>query len=197
MPVPHMSRRVRQTIRCLTMATVSAAALLAAVPAANASSPTGTAESPQADAATRSSVSRSFTLPKGTTRADLSLGSFEAQVVKGSQYTITCTLTVWTPWYQSIGMPPRIFTQAETQCDSWVDSLSIRVELNRNGATAAVSDHQNFFSSSIATGTSAPCAEGLWVAQADGDIAYPPLFWPPTGDLSVGSHPLPISICSN
>ncbi|WP_338894443.1 hypothetical protein WBG99_00925 [Streptomyces sp. TG1A-60] len=176
---------------------MSAATLLAAVPAANASSPADLAGSAPADTTSRSSVSRSFTLPKGTTRASLSLGSFEAQVVKASQYTITCTLTVYTPWYVSLGMPPRIATQAETQCDSWVDSLSIRVELTRNGATAAVSDHQNFFSSSISTGTSALCAEGSWVAEADGDIAYPPLFWPPTADLSVGSHTLPISTCLN
>ncbi|MFF5361643.1 hypothetical protein ACFY4I_19955 [Streptomyces scabiei] len=87
--------------------------------------------------------------------------------------------------------------QAETTCSSWVTSLSIAVELTRNGATASVGDNQNTFSSSISVDTAAPCAEGSWVAHADGDIIYPPLFWPPSDDISVQSRALPVSICRN
>ncbi|CBG70949.1 conserved hypothetical protein [Streptomyces scabiei 87.22] len=197
MSLPHMPRHVRGTVRCLTMAAVSTAALLAAIPAANASSPTDAAASARAGTTGRSSVSRSFTLPKGTTRATLSLGASKAEVVKAPQDTITCVLTVYSPWFTFVGGTPRIATQAETTCSSWVTSLSIAAELTRNGATASVGDNQNNFSSSISVDTAAPCAEGSWVAHADGDIIYPPLFWPPSADLSVQSRALPVSICRN
>ncbi|WP_416975867.1 hypothetical protein [Streptomyces sp. 4F14] len=174
---------------------MSAAALLVAVPAANASSPAGAAESVQTVPAS-SSVSRTFTLPKGTTRATLPLGSSRAQVIKKAEDTITCTLTVWTPW-TTLGANPRIATRAATSCTSWVLSLSIRVELDRNGQTASLSDHQNAFSSFIETGTDTACSLGTWTAEAVGDIAYPPPFWPPTGDVAVNSPSVPVSTCLN
>ncbi len=195
MSAPRMSHRVRRSVRCLTTAAVSAAALLVAVPAANASSPAGAAESVQTVPAS-SSVSRTFTLPKGTTRATLPLGSSRAQVIKKAEDTITCTLTVWTPW-TTLGANPRIATRAATSCTSWVLSLSIRVELDRNGQTASLSDHQNAFSSFIETGTDTACSLGTWTAEAVGDIAYPPPFWPPTGDVAVNSPSVPVSTCLN
>ncbi|WP_307627947.1 hypothetical protein [Streptomyces turgidiscabies] len=71
------------------------------------------------------------------------------------------------------------------------------LELSRDGATVATNDHQNAFSSSIATGTDAACSLGTWTAEANGDISYPPPFWPPTADLAVNSPALPVSTCLN
>lgn len=194
MHLPHMPTRVRQTTRCLTMAATSAAALLVAVPAADASSPTDAAASAVARTVSHPSVSRSFTLPKGTTRATLSLGSSAVQVVKSPQEEIICEYKLSSPHW----VPPmHIATMAGTHCSAPVVSLSIRVALSHNGTDVAIGDNQNNRSASITTETSALCVVGSWTSRVDGDIIFGPEFDPPASVFALRSPAVPVSICKN
>lgn len=197
MSLPHIPRHVRRTTRCLAVAAVSATALLAAVPAANASSPADAAGSAPADATSRSSVSRSFTLPKGTTRSDLSLGSAKAQVDKAAEAAITCTLTLYNPYKAPGEDGIRLMgTSANVQCTDVVQSLQIQLVLARNGTNLASDAKQNHNSPYIEANAATVCLPGSWTSQTQISVIFPPGHNPPTSQLALQSPTVTITSCS-
>ncbi|WP_216590059.1 hypothetical protein [Streptomyces brasiliscabiei] len=176
---------------------MSAAALGAAVPAANASSSAGDAGSAPADATSRPSVSRSFTLPRGGTRSDLSLGSAGVRVAKSAEDVITCTLTLYGPYKAPGEDGIRLMgTSANVRCTDEVQSLQIQLVLARNGTTVAAQANQNHGSAYIEANAATVCLPGSWTSQAQSAIVFPPGQQPRTSNLGAAGPVVAITSCS-